>query len=375
MSTATYPLGMKSQLPHGGYVTWKGAGEYQNPTARTDTTIRPLTNNDLGNIFPAPFGRPRPIKHYRRGSGMPPDITTNLDVPQTGNIDYNLHRAVRSATGANRINTTMDQPGGFVLSSNDNPEEGDCNTCVRKSFVGDWAPLRNATEVPNPEVDNQAFCCSQVRKALKRTRPASTIVKPDYFQTAGARLHRRCRTFEQRQFNFVSGPIDADVRAALLRHPFISSTIIEHAKPGTDIALTQDYVAQCTPSIDAGSGEREFVAVAVKYLETQQATNDSNLAGLRTSEDVRSLLTRMSELGLQSFVENFWQIARQSLGDMAHPNNGCARVYYKPSNPQFAVQGGVSGATRTLKLNVDTITTAAIPSSRTRGNNIVMKCA
>lgn len=35
--------------------------------------------------------------------------------------------------------------------------------------------------------------------------------------------------------------------------------------------------------------------------------------------------------------------------------NACSQVYYKPNNPQFAKQGGVSSRTRTLKLMVDTI--------------------
>ena len=34
-------------------------------------------------------------------------------------------------------------------------------------------------------------------------------------------------------------------------------------------------------------------------------------------------------------------------------------MYYKPNNPQFAKQGGVSSSTRILKLNVDTISSAS----------------
>ena len=54
------------------------------------------------------------------------------------------------------------------------------------------------------------------------------------------------------------------------------------------------------------------------------------------------------------------------------PSNpkGCSQVFYKPNNPQFAKQGGVSSSTRILKLNVDTISTAAARQKKLRGENV-----
>jgi DNA polymerase III epsilon subunit-like protein len=54
------------------------------------------------------------------------------------------------------------------------------------------------------------------------------------------------------------------------------------------------------------------------------------------------------------------------------PSNpkGCAQVFYKPNNPQFAQQGGVSSSTRILKLNVDTISTAAAGVRKLKGANL-----
>ena len=74
MSSAFYPLGMNSynnRIPQGGYKTWKGNGVYQNPIGVVSTNIRPLTNNDYGNVFPSKNGLPRPIKHYRKGRVIP----------------------------------------------------------------------------------------------------------------------------------------------------------------------------------------------------------------------------------------------------------------------------------------------------------------
>jgi hypothetical protein len=53
-----------------------------------------------------------------------------------------------------------------------------------------------------------------------------------------------------------------------------------------------------------------------------------------------------------------------NINDIFTPKQGCARVYYKPNNPQFAQQGGVSSSTRILKLNVDTITKNAYNTNK-----------
>ena len=75
MSSANRPLGMNS-MPASGYnhksttynkqyVTWKGSGINSNPVGSASGHIRPLTNNDPGNVFQTGFGLPRPIKHFR----------------------------------------------------------------------------------------------------------------------------------------------------------------------------------------------------------------------------------------------------------------------------------------------------------------------
>ena len=63
MSSAFYPQGMNTwnnRLPQGGYKSWKGKGVFSNPVGVTATHIRPLTNNDPGNVFPTGFGLARP---------------------------------------------------------------------------------------------------------------------------------------------------------------------------------------------------------------------------------------------------------------------------------------------------------------------------
>ena len=77
MSTAVYPLGMRTTPASGyshksayfnkQYITWKGTGVNSNPVGTAPGHIRPLTNNDPGNVFQTGFGLPRPIKHFRKG--------------------------------------------------------------------------------------------------------------------------------------------------------------------------------------------------------------------------------------------------------------------------------------------------------------------
>ena len=50
---------------------------------------------------------------------------------------------------------------------------------------------------------------------------------------------------------------------------------------------------------------------------------------------------------------------------------GCKIVVYKPSNPQFATEGGVSSSTRLLKLSVDTLN-KSISSQRNFKNSAVL---
>jgi hypothetical protein len=88
MSSATKPLGMNS-MPASGYnhksttynkqyVTWKGSGINSNPIGIASGHIRPLTNNDPGNVFQTGFGLPRPIKHFRKGRVIPPQDVTGV---------------------------------------------------------------------------------------------------------------------------------------------------------------------------------------------------------------------------------------------------------------------------------------------------------
>ena len=218
MSTSFYPTNMRQQ-PGGGYnsnstlqnipyVPWKGTGIFRNPVGVTATHIRPLTNNDPGNIFPTGFGLPRPLKQYRKGTVIPINfnlLTINPNLVPNSNIlsqeinpnnltagqlaagmntnsekyveakliEYNVNRAVKSSLGQSLgggnggtglISQTMEMPGYTIIKNNGetslaeglddsgNAIDADCKNCNGVGVVSSWYPINNLTEKPEPNV-------------------------------------------------------------------------------------------------------------------------------------------------------------------------------------------------------------------------------
>ena len=414
MSSAFYPQGMNSwnnRLPQGGYKSWKGKGIFSNPVGTTATHIRPLTNNDPGNVFPTGFGLARPIKHYRKGTVIPVHYLTNpqnqLENAEQLQIDYNVNRAVKSASGASLgggsggsglISQMMDGPGQFIVKDN-KPEtaeqalnntskiDADCKTCQGVGIVSSWYPINNLTEKPQENVTNPLLCCNQQRKARQRVLPSSTIVKKDYYQTQYMYLYNRCQTFQQRQFNFIHGEVDTNVLSIISKYPFISAKLIEYAKPGSPLSLVNYYVAQCNPNSTINQGiEIGFITAVAKAMvnlglldQTQYdllvTLNPGSIEEFINFLKTRAKSAKQSEDALTYLYEVASNPYNSAILEGPSNSKGCSRVYYKPNNPQFAQQGGVSSSTRILKLNVDTISTNAANVRRLKGANSVQNIA
>lgn len=363
MSSAFYPLGMNSsnnRLPQGGYKTWKGSGSYENPIGVTSTNIRPLTNNDYGNVFPTGFGLPRPIKHYRKGT------ITKTDVDDES-IKYNLNRNVKSSVGASlsggsgMISQVIDNPGATSMKENLTLNSEDvCKTCDGIKIVSDWYPIKNLTEKPQENVTNSVLCCNQQRKAKRRVLGANTNVKKNYYQTSYMYLYNRCQTFQQREFNFLNGPVNSKVASLINNNPNLAYELLTNVKPGEPLSIYNQYVAQCNPNFTVQQGlELNFIEVASGSLLNNGYITMDEYYQLNESKDIasfmQSLKTYTTEQIYNSIVRDFETISKETLTNL----KGCSQVYYKPNNPQFANQGAVSSSARILKLNVDTISTNA----------------
>ena len=249
MSTAVYPLGMRS-MPSSGYnhrstyfnkqyITWKGTGVNSNPVGTAPGHIRPLTNNDPGNVFQTGFGLPRPIKHFRKGRFVPPqpiENVPNLDgvnphnsdiqisIDENALINYNINRYVKSSKGTSLgggfggsglLNDMQDKPGAFTVKLNTPYEvdgvsqlNADCKKCEGVGIVSSFYPNKTFLQ-ENPEENTTNYqkygwCCNDEIKAKRRAIYASTNLKKNYYTTTKQYLQNRCKTYDQKAFNFLS---------------------------------------------------------------------------------------------------------------------------------------------------------------------------
>lgn len=420
MSTAYYPLGMRS-MPASGYnhnstiynkqyQPWKGTGNLSNPVGIAAGHIRPLTNNDVGNVFETGFGLPRPIKHYRKGRVIPsqPIVANNLvapnphnnslmlDIDEAGLINYNMNRYVKSSKGTSLgggfggsglLNDMQDKPGAVTIKMNpinevNNIEQMNENnkTCNGVGFVSSYYPNTTyLTDNPEPVVETPVLCCNQEYKAKRRAIYASTNLKKNYYTTHKQYLQNRCKTFEQKSFNFQS-PAPNSIST---NNSFITEAAVRNAKPGSPLALLNTYFANCFPNGEIYEAtENALVSKIMSILLetgiiTHEEYNAFNQTGNTTLDEVFVYINSLPEVNkvpavnaFIAFINNpYWGVPFEG------PSNpvGCKLVVYKPNNYQYAQQGAVDCSTRNLKLNVDTISTnaASIQNYNNTGENLV----
>lgn len=386
MSTAFYPLGMKSYNNHvhqGGYKTWKGSGVFSNPVGVSSTHIRPLTNNDSGNVFPTGFGLPRPIKHFRKGRVIPVHYENQNQNNEISLINYNLNRAVKSSKGSSLsggagglglLNQMMDNPGGYIIKQNTLNEtnnvsqlDNNCSTCEGVGIISSYYPNTTyLTDNPEPNTQNQVLCCNAEKKALRRVIPASTVLKKNYYTTHAQYMQNRCQTFEQKSFNFQApNPISVNIEN-------------KYVKPGSPLSLFNTYFANCQPNGEISEATEIALInkmLLIMYNEnilTEDQINDYKALKNYTFEGLFNYLNGLNEPDRTNSLNVFYNFISNPYSGvpLTGPSNpiGCKLVVYKPNNPQFAKQGSVSSSTRILKLNVDTIQTNAASLNRNNVN-------
>ena len=389
MSTAFYPQGMSSYNNRGQYqgavpyLSWKANGIESYPVGVTAGHVRPLTNNDVGNNFPAAFGKARPIKHYRKGTTIP--IPIILVSPENPNniiqVERNYNREVKSSKGTSLgggsggfgvISQMIDTPGSFIVKPNTlnetngtNQLDKDCKTCEGTGIVADYKPSTTyLTENPEPETQTPKFCCNAEKKARQRVIPASTNLKKNYYTTHTQYMQNRCQTYEQRAFNFVKQN-NAALLEQLSGNPFITASAIQNAKPGSALATLNTYVANCQPNAEIyQASEINLIASMIQIMKNKNILTNAQIAAFYAL-NVTSLngfvnylesLTGSTKTAALAIFTNFTNNPYIGV-PFEGPNNpiGCKLVVYKPNNSQFAQQGAVSSSTRILKLNVTTI--------------------
>jgi hypothetical protein len=366
----TYNLS-RDQLTREGVIT-KGSGKYSYPIAITSGNIRPFTNRDPTNNIPQKFGLPRPLKwQYRKGTTTHPYIIVmNPDKPD----EYiEASRISKSSKTQSLIGQTMDQPGRFSVKRNPETEitgslqlNNDCQKCYGIGLVADYAPNRYLTDNPEPCVTNPKLCCNQEYKAKKMVIYANTNLRQNYYTTHYQYLQNRCQTYEQKAFNFKTR-IDGEIE--------------NKAKPGSPLAISNTYIANCYPNTDEITySQINIVNRIYQLLKSQSNIFTENDITKYESDRIDSLF-KMNQY-LSSIEGNKDHALRVYYNYITNPYIGvplngpsnpirCKRVIYKPSNYQYAVEGGVSSSARLLKLTTDTISTNIASIRRLSGSSVL----
>jgi hypothetical protein len=426
MSSANRPLGMNS-MPASGYnhksttynkqyIPWKGTGLNSFPVGTAPGHIRPLTNNDPGNNFQTGFGLARPIKHYRKGRVIPaqpitgvPNLNgvnpTNGTIPISINenalINYNMNRFVKSSTSiplggssssSGLLNDMLGAPGSYLVKQNPLTEvdgvsqmNTDCKTCEGIGIVASYKP--NTTfleENPEPNTQNPVWCCNDEYKAKRRAIYASTNLKKNYYTSTKQYLQNRCKTYDQKAFNFLSyrtnttGPYQDN-------NPYYA---VRNAGPtaGSPETLTASfldtnlYFANCQPGSQIYDATQEaligqMISIMVNAgILTQTDVTDFTALKINSIEGFFNWLNTLPENQKVPALKVFTDFISNPYWGMplSGPSNpaGCQLTVYKPNNYQYAQQGAVSSSTRNLKLNVNTISTnaASINNYNNTGN-------
>jgi hypothetical protein len=363
-------------------VPTKGTGSYSYPIAITSGNIRPLTNNDYRNNAPQKFGLPRPLKwQYRKGLSFHQNVI-DLD-PNDPNVYINTSRVSRTST-VNLIGLTLDQPGRYSVKHNPKTEinnslylDKTCNDCDGVGLIINNPPSRILTDNPQPSVVNKKYCCNTERNARKMVIYASTNLKPNYYNSHYQYLQNRCQTYQQKSFNFTS-PLE---KAYAIENNNQKSL---YAKPGSPLALTNTYIANCYPNIDELIySENNIVNNIYLILKNQNLLSNEDINRYNTSEINKIYLMNqyISTIENEQNRENAFKIYLNFINNpyigvpINGPSNprGCKLVVYKPSNPQFATEGGVSSGTQLLKLTTDTISSNLYSINKLSGSATTSK--
>jgi hypothetical protein len=401
MSTAFFPTNMRS-MPSGGrnhnstyenipYISWKGTGVFSNPVGIASTHIRPLTNNDTGNVFQTGFGLPRPIKHYRKGRVIPvsPILIQNPNNPneyiESLPITYNTNRNVASSKGSSLgggaggrglLSDLMGTPGSYIVKQN-SPDEvdetielnKDCNTCQGVGVVTTYYPNNTyLTENPEANTQNKVLCCNEQSKARRRVLPASTNLSQKYYTTLQQYRQNRCKTFQQREFNFQSGTSILNNNLSNIDSS-VTPEAIASATAGSPLALLNTYFANCQPNAEIYNATQnalvsQMISIMVNQsILTTEQVQEIEALNINTIKDFFNYLLTLPQPTQNNAISVFEAFINNPYWGMplTGPTNptGCKTVIYKPNNYQYAKQGAVDSSSKLLKLKVDTITTNA----------------
>ena len=224
-------------------IMWKKEGVSANVTGH----IKPFSKTNMYLPTKHPFGKPRPIKHYRKGR-----ISNGI--------------FVKSNTVAS-VENLIDKPGAFVQNSQSNSQS---NSCI---LVANHYPnLSNKSDKPDCNLETTKMFNAE-DKAKRRVRSGPTIVKHNYYQRLQEYRTARCSTFDQKSFHF-----DEDIYNEGKLMGRCPNVIFNYDKNGKII----DQKQSCA-------------IVSYKPINTKYAINNSVKSSTRTLEVKKNSISRTSK--------------------------------------------------------------------------------
>jgi hypothetical protein len=155
-------------------------------------------------------------------------------------------------------------------------------------------------------------------------------------------MYNRCQTFEQRAFNFYSGP-----------------------QTQTPESSPYEYTANCSPNVIINDAvvisiiNRVAFVLKEENIITQEEYDAFLTAQIVTMEAFIAFLTNDVANSSEALASLYKVLNNNYLNGgndmLSNSTNGCKKVIYKPNNYQYAQQGAVTGSARVLRLNVNTI--------------------
>lgn len=155
---------------------------------------------------------------------------------------------------------------------------------------------------------SQTSCFNAPLKARRRAMYACTKLKKDYCTTSAQYMYNRCKTFNQKSFNYLSGYTNEEDRTS-----YLASFPNASLKPGAPLSQFNKYRGNCAPSCVAKDNDT-VVSVLNGCTNSMMPNTTTNINALR-----------------------------------------CDKTLYKPNNSNYAKQGSVSCSERLLRLNVNVI--------------------
>jgi len=271
----------------------------------------------------------------------------------------------------------MGMPGGYTVKINPLTEvdgvsqlNKDCQTCEGIGIVASYKPnLTYLEENPEPKSQTPLFCCNDDIKARRRVIYANTFLPTNYYTTHLQYLKNRCKTYDQKAFNFLSYKTNLTNGVYKNNAYYISVNGSNGATPGSPQSLPNVYLANCQPNAQIfNATENALIGQMVSIMFnanilTQAEVTNFNTLGINSIQGFFYWLQKLPESQQTRAIKVFTDFINNPYWGVppTGPSNpsGCQLVVYNPNNYQYAKQGAVSSSTRILKLNVDTISTNA----------------